>query len=63
MDRPGAQNRLRLQGADGNIFEVPREEIEQLQPSEKSIMPVGLEDSMTLDELADLIAFLSESGS
>ena len=63
MDRPGAKNQLRLQGADGNIFEVPRDEIEQLQPSEKSIMPVGLEDSMTLDELADLIAFLSESGS
>ncbi|WP_372717513.1 PVC-type heme-binding CxxCH protein [Novipirellula sp.] len=63
MDRPGAKNRLRLQGADGNIFEVPREQIEQLQPSEKSIMPVGLEDSMTLDELADLIAFLSESDS
>ncbi|WP_345687060.1 PVC-type heme-binding CxxCH protein [Novipirellula caenicola] len=60
MDRPGAKNQLRLQGADGNIFEVPRDEIEQLQPSEKSIMPVGLEDSMTLDELADLIAFLSE---
>ncbi|EMI15730.1 membrane-bound dehydrogenase domain-containing protein [Rhodopirellula maiorica SM1] len=63
MDRPGPENRLRLLGADGNIFEVPREEIEQLQPSEKSIMPVGLEDSMTLDELADLVAFLSESRS
>jgi putative membrane-bound dehydrogenase-like protein len=34
------------------------DEIELVQPSDVSIMPAGLEQSLTLEQLADLIAFL-----
>jgi putative membrane-bound dehydrogenase-like protein len=34
------------------------DEIEMVQPSDVSIMPTGLEQSLTLEQLADLIAFL-----
>jgi len=37
---------------------IVREEIETIQPSAVSIMPAGLDQQLTLQELADLIAFL-----
>ncbi len=58
LDKSGVGNSLRFQGADGNTFEVALEDIEVQDPIEQSIMPSGLEDAMTLDELRDLIAFL-----
>ena len=59
IDETGAGKRLRFQGADGDLFEVALEEIDQQQPIKQSIMPSGLEDAMTIEELQDLIAFLS----
>ena len=58
LDASGVGNRVRFQGADGNIFEVALEDIEAQDPVEQSIMPSGLEDALTIDELRDLVAFL-----
>jgi putative heme-binding domain-containing protein len=40
---------------------VPREEIEELTPSRVSVMPSGLDQQLSPQELADLIAFLRSS--
>ncbi len=37
---------------------IPREEIEEIQPSKISVMPAGLDQQLTPRELADLVAFL-----
>jgi putative heme-binding domain-containing protein len=37
---------------------IPRDSIEAMQPSKLSVMPSGLEQQLTHQELADLIAFL-----
>ncbi len=58
LDRSGVGNSLRYQGADGMIFEVPLLDIEEQSPLAQSIMPTGLEESMSIAELRDLIAFL-----
>ncbi|MGI9474810.1 MAG: PVC-type heme-binding CxxCH protein [Rubripirellula sp.] len=60
LDRAGVNNSLRFQGADGNTFEVQLADVEIQEPVKQSIMPAGLEESMTLDELRDLIAFLTQ---
>ncbi len=58
LDAAGVGKNLRFQGADGMTFEVPLSDIEMQQPVEQSIMPSGLEDTMSIDELSDLVAFL-----
>jgi putative membrane-bound dehydrogenase-like protein len=47
--------------ADGHIHRVAAEQIEERKPAEKSIMPSHLGDSLTLAELADLLAYLQQS--
>jgi putative heme-binding domain-containing protein len=37
---------------------IPREEIEEMQPSKISVMPAGLDQQLTPQDLADLVAFL-----
>jgi putative membrane-bound dehydrogenase-like protein len=37
---------------------IPREDIDEVQPSRVSIMPPGLDQQLTPQELADLVAFL-----
>src|SRR4029079_17485945 len=37
---------------------VPRKQIEDIQPSKVSIMPAGLDQQLTTQELADVVAFL-----
>ena len=58
LDKSGVGNSLRFQGADGMTFEVSLTEIETQDPLAQSIMPAGLENTMSLDELRDLVAFL-----
>jgi putative heme-binding domain-containing protein len=45
--------------ADSTTIDVPMEQIDMQEASEKSIMPDGLERTMTLAELRDLLAFLT----
>jgi putative heme-binding domain-containing protein len=44
-------------GADQEV-RVPREDIEEVQPGAVSVMPSGLDQQLSPQELADLIAFL-----
>ena len=37
---------------------IARDDIEEMQPSKISVMPAGLDQQLTLRELADLVAFL-----
>jgi putative membrane-bound dehydrogenase-like protein len=37
---------------------IPRSEIEAIEPSKVSVMPAGLDQQLTVQELADLVAFL-----
>jgi putative membrane-bound dehydrogenase-like protein len=44
---------------DGKLFELRSEEIELRSPSDASIMPEGLVDRLNVEDLRDLVAFLS----
>jgi putative heme-binding domain-containing protein len=37
---------------------IPRKEVEEMRPSTVSIMPAGLDKQLTVEQLADLLAFL-----
>ncbi len=52
---------IRLRLADGKEVQIDVDTIEQEKPG-KSLMPVGLIDSLTEGELVDLVAFLSALG-
>lgn len=52
---------LKLRLADGNEVTIPEDAIEDEQPG-KSLMPAGLLDSLTKQELVDLTKFLSSLG-
>jgi putative membrane-bound dehydrogenase-like protein len=40
------------------VVRIPREDVEDAYPGTISIMPAGLDQQLTLEELADLVAFL-----
>ena len=46
----------------GNLTGINRNEIESLQPSKISMMPAGLLDTLTKDEILDLLAYLQSGG-
>jgi putative heme-binding domain-containing protein len=46
--------------SDGNKVNVTKEEIAEVEPSRKSSMPEGLLNPLTLEEIADLFAYLSQ---
>ena len=52
-----AQSVTLVTGIDQRV-RIAREDIETLQPSPVSIMPAGLDQQLTAQELADLLAFL-----
>lgn len=54
----GSGTHAKFIGADGERFEVPLIEIVSQRPSKESIMPGKLEETMSIAELRDLIAFL-----
>jgi putative heme-binding domain-containing protein len=54
-------NDLTLRDADGNEVLINNKEIEEQKPG-GSLMPQGLTDSLTHQELVDLVRFLSELG-
>ena len=49
---------VRLRRAEGLDDIIPRDEIEALRPTGRSLMPDGLEQVLALQDVADLIAFL-----
>jgi putative heme-binding domain-containing protein len=48
--------------AQGRRFELRSEDIELRSPSSASIMPEGLTEKLTIDDLRDLVAFLATGG-
>ena len=46
----------------GRLTSVHRREVEELLPSKVSMMPTGLIDTLTTDEIQDLVAFLRSGG-
>jgi putative membrane-bound dehydrogenase-like protein len=63
LDASGVGNQLRFQTADGSIVEVELADVEEQRPVANSIMPSGLERTMSVDELRDLVAFLASEPS
>ena len=51
---------LKLRRAEGIEETILRSEIDELRSTGRSLMPEGLEQSISLQEMADLIAFLRE---
>lgn len=47
-----------LKQPEGKIVTVPRDEIEELKNNGVSLMPVGLERTITPEQMADLISFI-----
>jgi putative heme-binding domain-containing protein len=43
---------------EGNRFDLSSEDVEFREPSKNSIMPAGLEKTMSIEDFADLLAFL-----
>ena len=46
--------------SSGEQFQISQDEIEERVPGEQSIMPTGLIDHLTVSEVRDLLAYLSE---
>ncbi|MEM9352959.1 MAG: HEAT repeat domain-containing protein [Planctomycetota bacterium] len=56
VEKPGGA--LLVQFSDGRQLELGPDEIESVQPSATSVMPQGLLNELSLEEVADLFAFL-----
>jgi len=51
-----------LRGPKGKEETLPRSEIELFRSTGKSLMPEGVEKEVSVDEMADLLAFLKQRG-
>ncbi len=49
---------LRLAGADGRRYEIAMSDIEQLKDLGKSLMPEGIENKLSAEQLGHLVAYL-----
>lgn len=58
IDASGVGNKLKFQSSDGKTFELGLQDIDTQEPMSESIMPNGLEEQLSIEELRDLIAFL-----
>ena len=59
-DATGA-DKVTLLLSDATKLEIPRDEIEEMLPSKVSVMPAGLLNELSLEQIADLFAFLETS--
>ena len=55
---PSREDALVVLQASGQKQVIPRDQIEEIAPSNKSAMPEGLFDELSLEEIADLLAYL-----
>ena len=56
---PAGEDEVVVLQANGQKVRIPRAEIDESEPSQTSAMPSGLLDSLTLQEITDLFAYLS----
>ncbi len=59
--RKEASDEITLATGPKEEIRIPRADIEELKPSTLSIMPSGLDQQLTVQQLADLIAFLKNA--
>jgi putative heme-binding domain-containing protein len=59
LTAPGADGSLVVLQASGEKVTIPKDEVESSTRNKTSSMPEGLLNNLTLDEIADLFAFLS----
>ena len=57
-----SSNSVTLANGKGEKITVLRKDIEELVPTTKSFMPEGLEETLDLQKMADLMAFLGKAG-
>jgi putative membrane-bound dehydrogenase-like protein len=55
----GSGTHTKFIGADGEVFEVAMDQIVSQRPSNQSVMPQKLQETMSVAELRDLLAMLS----
>jgi putative heme-binding domain-containing protein len=55
-----AQEYFLTTGPDQEV-RIAHDDVEEIQPSTVSIMPTGLDKQLTMQELADLVAFLKNA--
>ncbi len=53
------QNTLVVLQANGEKVAIPKDQVDEIVPSPKSAMPDGLLNGLTLEEIADLFAYLT----
>ena len=58
---PGNEKELLILQSDGKTAAIHKSKIEDIVPNRTSSMPEGLLNSLTLDQIADLMAFLMET--
>ena len=51
--------RIELKNAEGIVRSFPAAEVESLRPLQTSLMPAGIEEKLTAEELIDLVEYLS----
>ena len=52
------QNSVTVRQPFGTSQTVPRSQIARIQPLERSLMPEGLEEGLSLQDMADLLQFI-----
>ncbi len=57
-----SSSQIVLAESGGNKHTISRGDIERLQSTKMSLMPIGLEEQLTPEQLSDLIAFLKQVG-
>ena len=55
------QNVLVIRGIDGQNITLSKEDIDDVIPQKKSVMPEGILESMTKEELKDLFSYLKKA--
>ncbi len=58
---PGGVDELHLLQSDGTILRLEESNVEEILPNRISSMPEGLLNSLTLDQIADLFAYLMDT--
>ena len=53
---------IRIRDAQNNLHAISTDDIEEIEPSKLSVMPSGLTEILTRDELVDLVRYLSTLG-
>ena len=53
---------VRIRDANGKELMIPTEDIEDIVPSDISMMPAGIAEDLTRQEIVDLVRYLSSLG-